>query len=86
MVLENFRPPELCFDTRAGVSVQSNYRLGLMTDEYRKLKVYGHSGFWGTVVLYIPDLNASVSVYVLQKDKRALRREIMDMIIGILIE
>ena len=73
-------------ETQTNDSVQSNYRLGLMTDEYRKLKVYGHSGFWGTVVLYIPDLNASVSVYVLQKDKRALRREIMDMIIGILIE
>lgn len=67
-------------------SIQSNYCLGLMSDEYGGLKAYGHGGFWGTYVYYFPDLNTSVSVYILEKDKRVLSRDIMDKIIGILLE
>jgi len=66
-------------------SLQSNYYLGLSSDEYRGLKAYGHGGFWGTVVLYFPKLNTSISVFVLERDKRKLRKEIMDEFIEILI-
>ena len=67
-------------------SIQSNYCLGLMSDEYGGLKAYGHRGFWGTFAYYFPDLNTSVSIYVLEKDKGGLSRDIMDQIIGILRE
>jgi len=66
-------------------SVQNNYYLGLSLSEYKGLKAYGHGGFWGTDVNYFPDLNTSVSVFVLEKDKGNLKQEIMDQIVGILI-
>lgn len=67
-------------------SIQNNYYYGLSLSEYKGLKAYGHGGFWGTDVLYFPKLNTSVSVCVLERDKRILRRDIIDHIIGILIK
>lgn len=67
-------------------SIQSNYYLGLMSDEYRGLKAYWHKGFWGNYALYFPDLNTSISVFILETDKRILGRDIINQIIGILIE
>jgi len=64
----------------------SNYYLGLSSSEYQGLKAYGHSGFWGTVVLYFPDLKTSIAVFVLERDKRRLRQEIIGRVIGILNE
>jgi len=66
-------------------SIQSNYYLGLMSDEYRGFKAYWHKGSWGNYVLYFPDLNTSISVYILERDKKILGRDIIDQIIGILI-
>lgn len=67
-------------------SIQSNYYLGLMSDEYSGLKVYWHKGFLGNYALYIPDLNTSISVFILQTDKKIIGRDIIDQIIGILKE
>ena len=64
----------------------SHYYLGLSSDEYRGIKAYGHNGFWGTVALYFPELKTSIAVFVLERDMRSLRPEIMDKIIGILTE
>jgi len=64
----------------------SNYYLGLGEYEYRSLKAYGHSGFWGTIVLYFPEIETSIAVFILERDKRNLRQEIMDRITTILIE
>jgi len=57
-----------------------------MSDEYRGLKVYWHKGFWGNYALFIPDLNTSISVFILQTGKKMVGREIIDQIIGILIK
>lgn len=62
----------------------SNYYLGLSSSEYQGFKAYGHGGFWGTVALYFPELKTSISVFVLERDKRELRQEIIDRVIGIL--
>lgn len=62
----------------------SNYYLGISKVEYQNFAAYGHGGFWGTEVLYFPDLNASVSIYILERDERELRKGIMDRIVGIL--
>lgn len=67
-------------------SVQRNYYLGLSLSEYKGLKAYGHGGFWGTNVNYFPELNTSVSVFVLEKDQGKLIKEIMDQVVGILME
>ncbi|MEZ5195714.1 MAG: hypothetical protein R2764_04770 [Bacteroidales bacterium] len=63
---------------------ENNYYFGLDTDEYMGYKAYGHSGFWGTVVYHFPALNTSVSIFILERDQRKLRPDIMDQIIGIL--
>jgi D-alanyl-D-alanine carboxypeptidase len=64
----------------------SHYYLGLAKYEYHNLTAYGHSGFWGTIVLYFPEIETSVAVFILERDKRNLRQEIINQIIGILIE
>jgi D-alanyl-D-alanine carboxypeptidase len=64
----------------------SNYYFGLAPYEYKGFKAYGHSGFWGTIVLYFPELESSISVFILERDERELRNEIIDKLIGILIE
>ena len=65
-------------------SANSNYYLGLALYEYQNLTAYGHGGFWGTLVLYFPDLEASISVVVLERDQRQLRDDIINSIIPLL--
>jgi len=64
----------------------SNYYLGITSSEYQGMKAYGHSGFWGTIVLYLPELETSISVFVLERDKRSLRDVILNQLIRILNE
>ncbi len=60
-----------------------SYHLGLSSTSFHGLKAYGHGGFWGTVVHYIPDLDVSVAVYVLEKDQRFLRKDIVERVVEI---
>lgn len=64
----------------------SNYYLGVSKVDYKNFTAYGHGGFWGTEVLYFPDLNASVSIYVLERDERKLIKSMMNQLVGILAE
>ncbi len=56
----------------------NRYGLGLSLGNVKGLRTYGHGGFWGTVVLYFPDLDVSISVFVLERDKRKLRKDILE--------
>jgi len=58
------------------------YLFGLMESEIQGLKAYGHGGFWGTVVQYLPDLNASVSVFILERDERKLRKDVLEAVVA----
>ena len=60
--------------------------LGISKVEYQNFTAYGHGGFWATEVLYFPDLNASVSIYILDRDERKLIKSLMDQLVGILAE
>lgn len=62
----------------------SNYFLGLASYEYQGFEAYGHSGFWGTLGLYFPEIKTSIAVFVLERDKRRLRQEIINQTIEIL--
>lgn len=57
------------------------YFLGLSEYEVQGMKAYGHGGFWGTMVQYIPDLNASVTVYIMNRDAKNLRKVVMEAIV-----
>ncbi len=57
-------------------SMEGDYCLGISSIDFDGVKGYGHSGFWGTTANYFPELNASISVFVLERDKRHLRQDL----------
>ncbi|MBL4745668.1 MAG: serine hydrolase [Flavobacteriaceae bacterium] len=59
----------------------SNYCLGLSEGEISGLKSYGHEGFWGTTVAYIPQLDTSISVFILDRDQKHLKKIILETLV-----
>ncbi len=62
------------------------YYLGLSQDNYHGMNAYGHGGFWSTVMMYFPKINASIAVCILERDKRILRRNVLDKVSKILLD
>lgn len=63
----------------------NNYCLGLYNfPSFFGNRGYYHGGWWGTDVLYLPELNTTISVFTLLKEKRDLNPEISHKIIEIL--
>ncbi|WP_296380652.1 serine hydrolase domain-containing protein [Winogradskyella sp.] len=56
--------------------MEGDYYLGLSSIDIDGVKGFGHGGFWGTAVNYFPELNTSIAIFVLDRDKRALRLDI----------
>lgn len=48
--------------------IPKTYRLGVADATVKGLQSLGHGGFWGTIVFYIPKLDASLSVCVLERN------------------
>jgi D-alanyl-D-alanine carboxypeptidase len=67
-------------------SEPTRYYFGLSLYEYKELSAYGHGGFWGTRVLYFPELKTSIAVYILEKDEQGLISVIIEDILELLIE
>ena len=63
--------------------IDHHYAMGLQDSKINGYQAFGHGGFWGTVVQYFPELNTSISVYVLERDKRMLRKDILETIVAI---
>jgi len=59
----------------------NNYYLGLSKSTINGLTAYGHGGFWATTVQFIPKLNTSIAVFILEKDHKNLRKNILDRFI-----
>lgn len=59
----------------------TDYRFGIWKYAINGETVYGHGGFWGSMVYYFPDLHISLSVVILNKDKSYLRKEIAELVI-----
>lgn len=60
----------------------NKYGLGLSLGEVNGYTTFGHGGFWGTVVLYFPELDTSISVYILERDEGKLRKNVMEALVG----
>lgn len=60
------------------------YSLGLTHGTVLEHQSIGHGGFWGTTVNYFPDFNASVAIFVLERDERSQRRYLMEGTVKIL--
>jgi len=65
-------------------SLQSGYQLGITPQRIRNRAAFGHGGFWGTEVLFFPELNATVSIAVLERGHRAMRRSVLERIVALL--
>lgn len=63
-----------------------NYSLGLTHGKVLEHQSIGHGGFWGTTVNYFPELNASVSIFVLERDERIQRKHLMEGAVQVLKE
>lgn len=64
---------------------ETDYRFGIWQSTLNGKTVYGHGGFWGSMVYYVPELNLAISVIILEKDKSGLRKEIAESMIKELI-
>lgn len=60
------------------------YFLGLSSDSHQGYICYGHGGFWGTLFMYYPELDACISVYVLDRSSAPLRATILEGLIQVL--
>jgi len=67
-------------------SWQVPYYLGISESSIVGYTEFGHGGFWGTIVAYFPKLDASISVFILEKDKRSLRDDVLKKTVQILKE
>lgn len=66
---------------------ESVYCLGVQNISfYNTVTGYYHGGFWGTDSMYIPDMNTTISVYILEKGKRDLNAEISYKLLQIIKE
>ena len=65
---------------------ERKYYLGISEGEIMGYKSYGHGGFWGTLAAYFPELDVSIAVFISERDKRALRQEVANQIIELLVE
>jgi D-alanyl-D-alanine carboxypeptidase len=61
-----------------------DYLLGVIEGSAGGYKNYGHRGFWGTDVLYLPEIKTSIAVFISERANSELRHEITDRIIEIL--
>lgn len=50
----------------------NNYALGIRNIKSYDVQAYYHGGYWGTDVAYIEDLNTTIAIYNLERDKRSL--------------
>lgn len=60
---------------------ETDYRFGIWQSTLNDKTVYGHGGFWGSMVYYIPEIKLAISVIILEKDKSNLRKEIAESLI-----
>jgi len=60
---------------------ESDYRFGIWKYQINGQTVYGHGGFWGSIVYYLPEKDLSISVVVLEKDQSHLRKTIVESLL-----
>lgn len=57
---------------------ESGYCMGLTETKVNGNKCYNHGGFWGTRVIYFPEFQTSIAVFILEKDKSKLGFRIIE--------
>ena len=81
-IVKNEAIKELIFTDMITVEGNNkNYFLGLSKSTINGFDSYGHGGFWATTVVYLPKLNTSIAVFVLEKDHKKLRTAILESLV-----
>ncbi len=65
-------------------SIPSDYYMGLAKTKNDLFDTYGHGGFWGTTIKYIPELNTSICIFLLERDQWPVYNTIIDNIVRML--
>ena len=60
------------FHTAVPCKTQTNYCLGIRNITMAGLTGYYHGGFWGTDVIYFPELKTAISIVILERSEREL--------------
>ena len=82
-IVKNEAIKELIFtDMTTEEGNNKNYFLGLSKSNIKGLDAYGHGGFWATTVVYLPKINTSIAVFVLEKDHKKLRKAILENLVN----
>lgn len=63
---------------------KSIYALGVMNILFHGKEAYYHGGFWGSNVMYIPELNVTISAVTLKRDFKHLNPEISQQFVKLL--
>lgn len=76
---------ELLFHTVETTDGKENgYYMGIAKTELGRYEAYGHGGFWGTTTQYFPELNASVSIFLMERDEWPKYREMLQQVANVL--
>ena len=60
---------------------EDDYRFGIWKEVLDGQTAYVHAGFWGTIYYHFPDLNATVSIAILNQDQFHLQKDIIKIIL-----
>ena len=63
---------------------KSNYCLGLFKLDFHGMEVYYHGGYWGTDVMYVPELNTTIAGFTLEKSQRGINAEVSQKVLKLL--
>jgi len=46
----------------------SNYYMGIEQTQIEEIETYGHTGYWGSLMVYIPKSEISIGLFILNAD------------------
>lgn len=61
-----------------------DYSMGIAKTQLGPYTAYGHGGFWGTTTQYFPKLNASVSIFLMERDEWHKYQELLEKVAQLL--
>lgn len=80
-LFENPDTKDLLFETiETADSLDNGYFMGIAKMQLGKFTAYGHGGFWGTTMQFFPELNASVSIFLIERVERPKYKEILEKV------
>lgn len=74
----------MCAPALGNKNEKFDYALGLAITKVDDYTAYGHGGFWGTQLKYIPELGLTVAVFVLERDTWPVYNSLIEEIVKVI--